>query len=255
MKKFSKILAVVLSIVMVVALLAACGPKVPTDGGGESANDGGNTSDDSNTPDDGGNTPDTPDDGGDTPDDGSDTPDDGGDTATETVADMYPHDNSVTLRMAFGYNSTDAAISFNSNIIEQYGENGVLTLADGKEYRQGELKPTWQEMEKRLGITFEDVYQGNGSSDEWAYWENQLDQLEVIYGGLSTLNNAGLAGDLVNFADYLDMMPNFKAYLDANPIVYLSITADPDTGAIYFSPYFDGANDIERMPLMRTDWL
>jgi len=50
-------------------------------------------------------------------------------------------------------------------------------------------------------------------------------------------------------------MPNFKAYLDANPIVRLSITGDTDTGAIYFSPYFDGVNDIERMPLMRTDWV
>jgi len=50
-------------------------------------------------------------------------------------------------------------------------------------------------------------------------------------------------------------MPNFKAYLDANPIVRLSITGDTATGAIYFSPYFDGVNDIERMPLMRTDWV
>ena len=50
-------------------------------------------------------------------------------------------------------------------------------------------------------------------------------------------------------------MPNFKAYLDANPIVRLSITGNTSTGAIYFSPYFDGVNDIERMPLMRTDWV
>jgi len=51
------------------------------------------------------------------------------------------------------------------------------------------------------------------------------------------------------------MMPNFKAYLEANPIVRLSITGNTDTGAIYFSPYFDGVNDIERMPLMRVDWV
>ena len=49
-------------------------------------------------------------------------------------------------------------------------------------------------------------------------------------------------------------MPNFKAYLEANPIVRLSITGNTTTGAIYFSPYFDGVNDIERMPLMRVDW-
>lgn len=39
------------------------------------------------------------------------------------------------------------------------------------------------------------------------------------------------------------------------PIVRLSITGNTNTGAIYFSPYFDGVNDIERMPLMRTDWV
>ena len=50
-------------------------------------------------------------------------------------------------------------------------------------------------------------------------------------------------------------MPNFKAYLELNPIVRMSITGNTDTGAIYFSPYFDGVDDIERMPLMRTDWV
>ena len=65
----------------------------------------------------------------------------------------------------------------------------------------------------------------------------------------------GAAGSLVNIAEYLDQMPNFKAYLDENPIVRLSITGDTTTGAIYFSPYFDGVNDIERMPLMRVDWV
>ena len=44
-------------------------------------------------------------------------------------------------------------------------------------------------------------------------------------------------------------------YLDENPIVRLSITANTDTGAFYFAPYFDGVNDIEKMPLMRVDYL
>ncbi|MBR7074073.1 MAG: hypothetical protein IKI39_03090, partial [Oscillospiraceae bacterium] len=60
-------------------------------------------------------------------------------------------------------------------------------------------------------------------------------------------------GVVVNIGDYLDQMPNFKAYLEANPIVRLSITGNTNNGAIYFSPYFDGVNDIERMPLMRAD--
>ena len=60
-------------------------------------------------------------------------------------------------------------------------------------------------------------------------------------------------GKILCGSQYLDALPNFKAYLEQNPIVRLSITGDTTTGAIYFSPYFDGVNDIERMPLMRVD--
>ena len=77
----------------------------------------------------------------------------------------------------------------------------------------------------------------------------------MLSGTAAQLSENGEAGLLVNIADYLDQMPNFKAYLDENPIVKLSITGNTDTGAIYFSPYFDGVNDIERMPLMRMDWV
>ena len=77
----------------------------------------------------------------------------------------------------------------------------------------------------------------------------------MLSGTAAKLSEAGESGLVVNIADYLDQMPNFKAYLDANPIVKLSITGNTDTGAIYFSPYFDGVNDIERMPLMRVDWV
>ena len=53
-------------------------------------------------------------------------------------------------------------------------------------------------------------------------------------------------------------MPNFKAFLDANPMVRMSLTGSidgDDAGAIYGSPYFDGLDDIEKMPLMRADWV
>ena len=233
MKTLKSAFAILLVIAMVMALLAGCGPQIPT---GENTNPpGSNTSNPS-----GGQTQ-NPSGGG------------GGEQSTDDVYSKYAP--GTELKMAFGYNSTDCAISFNANIISEYGNGSTIKLSNGKEYRAGELKPTWQELQDRLNISFVDVYQGNNPANEWAYWENQLDQLQVIYGNLSTLNNAGLAGSLVNIADYLDMMPNLKAYLDANPIVYMSITADPDTGAIYYSPYFDGLDDIERMTLMRTDWV
>ena len=154
------------------------------------------------------------------------------------------------LRMATGYNNAKTGLFFNADI----AKDGIK-LADGKTYNTGDLKPTWVEVESRLGIKFTDKYQGKSASDEYKYWQDRLAEVDMVSGTASQLSEAGVAGKVVNIAEYLDYMPNFKAYLEANPIVRLSITGDTSNGAIYFSPYFDGVNDIERMPLMRTDWV
>jgi putative aldouronate transport system substrate-binding protein len=153
--------------------------------------------------------------------------------------------------MATGYNSKQTGISYDPDI----AGNGVTLAANGVTYNTGDLKPTWQAVEQILGVKFEDKYQGNGSSDEFNYWKERMSDIDMVSGTAALLTANGEAGSLVNIADYLDSMPNFKAYLDANPIVRLSITGNTSTGAIYFSPYFDGVNDIERMPLMRVDWV
>ncbi|MBR2930762.1 MAG: hypothetical protein IKC32_05985 [Clostridia bacterium] len=156
----------------------------------------------------------------------------------------------TVLRMATGYNSKKTGLFFDS---ETAGEG--IKLADGNTYQAGDLKPTWVEVQNLLNIVFEDKYQGGSATNEWKHWQAQLDQVDMVSGTATQLTEAGVAGDLINIAEYLDAMPNFKAYLEANPIVRLSITGDTSNGAIYFSPYFDGVNDIERMPLMRTDWV
>ena len=159
----------------------------------------------------------------------------------------------TVLRMATGYNNAKTGIAFDA---ETAGEG--ITLADGKTYHTGDLKPTWAALEEILGVEFENKYQGKSEADEWAYWKEQLDQVDMIMGGASALTAAGTAGQLVDINQYIDSMPSFKKYLEENPIVRLSITGSTtgdNAGAIYFSPYFDGVNDIERMPLMRVDWV
>ena len=104
-------------------------------------------------------------------------------------------------------------------------------------------------------MVFENQYQGNSASKEFDFWKERLNEVDMVSGTATKLTENGEAGNMVNIAEYLDLMPNFKAYLELNPIVRMSITGNTDTGAIYFSPYFDGVDDIERMPLMRTDWV
>ena len=154
----------------------------------------------------------------------------------------------TVLRMATGYNSTKTGLSMDAEVA---GEG--VTLADGVTYHAGDLKPTWVEVEKQLNIKIEDKYQGNSAANEFDYWKERMGDVDLVSGTAAKLTEYGEQGVVVNIGDYLDQMPNFKAYLEANPIVRLSITGNTTTGAIYFSPYFDGVNDIERMPLMRVD--
>ena len=166
------------------------------------------------------------------------------------AAEDKKYADGTVLRMATGYNSAKTGITFDA---ETAGEG--ITLADGITYNTGDLKPTWVALENILGVKFDNKYQGNSAAKEFEYWRERLADVDMVSGNASTLTENGENGALVNLADYLDDMPNFKAYLEANPIVRLSITGNTKTGAIYFSPYFDGVNDIERMPLMRADWV
>ena len=174
----------------------------------------------------------------------------GTDTTDPVDVDLLPFASGTVLRMATGYNSAKTGLFFSADVA---GDG--ITLADGKTYQTGDLKPTWVEVQNRLGMVFEDKYQGNSAAKEFEFWKDRLGEVDMISGTASTLTEYGESGAIVNLAEYLDLMPNFKAYLEANPIVRLSITGNTTTGAIYFSPYFDGVDDIERMPLMRTDWV
>lgn len=223
MKKMKSILALLLLPAMLMGLLSGCGPRITV------MEDG---------------TPGTPGTGG----QGSAPAESSGGEAQASGSLSFAQ--GTELRMATGYNSVKTGLSFDA---ETAGEG--ITLADGKTYNAGELKPTWVEVQNALGITFVDKYQGNSANKEFDYWKERLNEVDMVSGTALKLTEAGEAGTVVNIAEYLNMMPNFKAYLDANPIVRLSITGNTDTGAIYFSPYFDGVDDIERMPLMRVDWI
>ena len=216
MKKRS-MLALLLVMAMFTALLTGCGPKIDVNQYAQPAAEA-------------------------TPSTDAAAPAESSEAAELTYAD------GTVLRMATGYNSVKTGLSFDA---ETAGDG--ITLADGNTYRAGDLKPTWVEVQNVLNVKFEDKYQGNSASNEFDYWKERLGEVDMLSGTATKLTEYGEAGSIVNIAPYLDSMPHFKAYLEANPIVRLSITGNTDTGAIYFSPYFDGVNDIERMPLMRVD--
>ncbi len=212
MKKYKSLIAVLLAIVMTAALLSGCGPSVQVQESDPPAQSSAPAGNESSQ-------------------------------APEPQGLTYAP--GTKLRMATGYNSAKTGLFFDA---ETAGDG--IQLADGNTYHTGELKPTWVEVQNQLNVVFENQYQGNSASKEFDFWKERLNEVDMVSGTATKLTENGEAGNMVNIAEYLDLMPNFKAYLELNPIVRMSIT-----GAIYFSPYFDGVDDIERMPLMRTDWV
>ncbi len=221
MKSWKKVVSLLLAVCMIATLFAACNNSKPDE---TKASDPSNTNPTDPTPTD--------------------------PTPTGPVDELKFAEGTV-LRMATGYNKPNTGLFFDA---ETAGEG--ITLANGQTYHTGDLKPTWVTVEERLGMKFENQFQGSGGAkQEFEFWKERLGDVDMISGTATLLTEYGVQGSIVNIAEYLDKMPNFKAYLEENPIVRLSITGDTATGAIYFSPYFDGVNDIERMPLMRADWV
>ncbi len=170
-----------------------------------------------------------------------------GDNGDDTDGDK----TRVTLRLNVGDSNARRAVSFHSDILA-----GNVTLPDGKQYGSSSLKPAWQALSDELEINFENVFQ-NRSSDAQittAINQNELANYDLLTGSGAQIINAA-NGTWVNLAEHLDKMPNYKAFLEANPIVYLSLTSNTTNGAMYYAPYFDGNDDIEKYALAKREWV
>ena len=162
------------------------------------------------------------------------------------------------LKVSIAHDKLENSITFVDGLMEDQpdGSKGIK-LADGKVYRTGDLKPVWAELEKRLKVTFNNVYTKDGNvSNTYKAWQTAgFEGVDVLLGNASQIVEDGKVGEILNLAEYWDKLPNLKAFLDANPLVQLSVISDTETGAVYYAPYFDGYNDIERYFLMRKDWV
>lgn len=175
--------------------------------------------------------------------------------------DAYKRDGEVTLNIAIGHDGNTTSTSFNSG--------ATYTLADGVTYQGGAMKPAWKQMGQDLNITWNDVFVGSkaGQTDSnlntiiKGSGKVTYEETDMFTSDLSVIVSQISKGtDILNLGDYLDYMPNFKNFLEANPIVYLSLlqdgmsTTDGSGKSLYVAPYFDGNDDIERYCIIRQDW-
>lgn len=162
----------------------------------------------------------------------------------------YAAGTELRINMGNQNSSHPASISFQPNEL-----GATVTLPDGKEYNRGNLKPAWQALSDELDIKFTDVFQNRSGDNQitQANEQGEMANYDLISASAAAMTqNTGL---LVNLTDYLDYMPNYKAFLDANPAIYYSLTSNTSNGAMYYAPYFDGFNDIEKYVLAEKTWI
>ncbi len=161
----------------------------------------------------------------------------------------------VTLSLSVKYQASKSTMRFDADVL---GENGSYTGANGKTYYVGDFKPVWEQMQEDLSFTINDVTDltnnsiGDSFTKKWA--ADGFVGVDVLNGNSTQINEYGVTNNsFVPLDAYLDYMPDFKQFLASNPIVDTSIRAGD--GHIYYAPYFDGYNDLERMFICRQDWV
>lgn len=130
---------------------------------------------------------------------------------------------------------------------------------DNSQIGPGVLLPTWRAFASYTNTTIKEATDYSKGADSTS-WENintntfhsEKDSsrlIDIVYNKTATFGDN--TDKLLALDEYINngSMPNFKAYLDKNPDVKKMITK---SGHIYYTPYFDGQDDIERMFIMDT---
>ena len=132
---------------------------------------------------------------------------------------------------------------------------------DNVTYKDGDLLPTWKEVEKNLKVSIhdavrdfkEDSYTKTSDDDvaDAISTSKNLKKIDVFMTNTSNATKLAKDGKLVDLNQYLSEMPNLKAWLDAHPNVKTELT--DAAGKMYVAPYFDGVDTIEKMFLFNTE--
>lgn len=167
-------------------------------------------------------------------------------TEAVNVADLAKAD---TLKINFAMGNNARTMT--------YQKANPLTLPDGSIITQGDLKPTWQYIEKQLGFNIVDTTVQDQKGEEMIDIAAATSFTgDTIYGGQSIaedLMKYGAQGYMINLKEYLDYMPHFKAYLTSNPNIAKAITAYD--GGIYHAPYAAELGNFARAFVGRPAWV
>ena len=168
--------------------------------------------------------------------------------------DPDPVDEACTLSMSVNYEKGKGL---------KYTQDTDYTTPNGTKIKKGDFKPVWQALQSELNFTINDVTDSSAKAVD--YFKNNWPTnqfADIAVGQVSIISQYGTQnGTILDLKEYIDAgkMPNFKKFLDDNPIVKVSIETasnkDASKNAIYYAPYFDGFDDVEKYTLLRADFV
>ena len=135
---------------------------------------------------------------------------------------------------------------------------------DGLTYKEGDPLPAWKEFARQLGLTSIEQGSAYGSDDATNYTnfkgakkdgtvglyeDRNGNTVDVFYNTTANLNELGDNGEVLDLTSYLSKMPAFSKFLEDNPEVRQELDHN---GKIFYTPYMDGYQAIERNFVMDT---
>ncbi len=163
----------------------------------------------------------------------------------------------VSLTMSVYYDNDDRHMKF----IEGAAANLPYSSCDGNTYKAGDFKPVWKAIQKNLNFTIDDQsptgkvsIKDNFSTLVTQAFKYNSKDINIAQGNSDQILSEGTTNKtILDLNQYLSKMPNFKKFLEDNPVVKKTISSAD--GKIFYAPYFDGFDDIERMLMLRQDWV
>ncbi|MCQ2795023.1 MAG: hypothetical protein MJ214_02275 [Bacilli bacterium] len=151
----------------------------------------------------------------------------------------------------------------------------------GRHINKGDYKPVWSALQDRLGINLleHQPAANSGTKKSVDYFRDNWmikTHADISMGTVYDINNYSVAGNnetILDLKPYIEetkfdedgnitekgSLPHIAKFLNDNPGVKMSIItakhSQPDKGAIYYVPYFDGFDEIDKSPLMRADYV
>ena len=161
-----------------------------------------------------------------------------------------------------GWSDLDVAINYTSGT-KVSGVSYQMQTATTLDYAnltltKGTTLPTWKAIGDSLNLNIRDasVYT-SALKDDWqqydtsGYKDNNNNMIDLVMGQKSVYQDAQNLNHLVAISDHLNEMPNFKAWVQSHQSIFNSMKFSD--GKVYYTPYFDGLDTQECMPLMNKE--